>query len=113
MDQNKDIAGVYGSSRVTYLKEQFKNIIDNALVAQTKSALFLFDRFDLKEWLKYKNAEMDNSQTGLENIRMPSNYESIKIDPETLEFMKANGEKLMLKLTEFREIIQHLVCNLR
>ena len=54
MVQNKEIAGVYGTSRISFLKDQFKKILINAMSTEVKVSLIHFDTFKLEDWVKYK-----------------------------------------------------------
>jgi len=57
LEQLRDSIGPYGTERVAFLKEQFQNIIKNAIPFEIKCILTTFDNIPLHKFLKIKKSQ--------------------------------------------------------
>lgn len=88
-----ETVGINGTERVNYLKDQFRNIIDNVLSFESKLSLILFDQIPLSKLIRLlsgsKNKFMKRKSTGNEALDM---ILSTEVSEEMIDFLKLRGK---------------------
>ncbi|CAI2363965.1 unnamed protein product [Moneuplotes crassus] len=108
MDQNKELSGLNGKTRMSFLKTQFKNIIQNVIPFSELSLLYNFDSITIPEWAKLRE-ELAKPIPDLSKIKVPSNFKETKISNQFTKFFTIHGEKIITNLREIRNQIRELV----
>mmetsp|Transcript_6542 Transcript_6542/g.6100 ORF Transcript_6542/g.6100 Transcript_6542/m.6100 type:complete len:190 (-) Transcript_6542:13-582(-) len=108
MEQNRDIADVNGDARITFLKTQFKNIIQNALAFNALATLRTFDTFKYSEWLKLRE-ELAKPKPDFSGIKVPASFKGGSLSSQGLQLFRDHGEAIINTLREIRTLVQSLV----
>ncbi|CAI2369166.1 unnamed protein product [Moneuplotes crassus] len=106
--QNRDIADANGAARLSYLKSQFKNIVQNALPFGALATLFNFDSFEFSEWSKYKE-ECEKPNPDFSGIKIPPGFKNQNISKEAVDFLRKHGKEHVAILRDIRVLVQSLV----
>ncbi|CAI2364530.1 unnamed protein product [Moneuplotes crassus] len=108
MEQNKDIADVNGAARISFLKSQFRNIIQNVLPFNAIVTLLVFDEFKIEQWIKLRN-KLSDPAPDLSNLEVPSDFTIFKLSDPIVKFFTHHGKDLITNLREIRSLMQSLV----
>lgn len=109
IEQTRESVGAYGTDRMEFLKQQFRNIIDNVLPSEDKVSLILFDNMTLTKWLKIHRAQRKKYfkpvQTG--NPIVDGVYQA-KFSVDLVNHMEKYGKEYIKIISNIRKTIQQL-----
>mmetsp|Transcript_19318 Transcript_19318/g.17136 ORF Transcript_19318/g.17136 Transcript_19318/m.17136 type:complete len:323 (-) Transcript_19318:45-1013(-) len=110
VEQNREEIGAYGDARVSFLKEQFNNIIENIVPTEMKFALMLGDFIPVSKFVRMARSKCNKFQPNkLANSAFGRGILKITWSDRCLEFFKVSGTKYVNLMREVRENIQELV----
>ncbi|CAI2359701.1 unnamed protein product [Moneuplotes crassus] len=105
-----DSVGIYGKERIQYLKDQFKNIIDNIVPFEIKICLLLFDHIPLSKFLRMvggsRNKFMERKTTGNQILDLIIQTE---MSDEIYHFLKEKGKEFTKNIQMIRKLVRSLV----
>ncbi|CAI2370126.1 unnamed protein product [Moneuplotes crassus] len=108
MEQNKDIADVYGAARIAFLKSQFRNIIQSVLPFNAIVTLLAFDEFKIEDWTKIQEKVIEPAPDHPESNTPPPPQQS-QLSESIMKYFMLHGESLLHNLREIRSLMQTLM----
>ena len=109
-EQIKESVGVYGSDRIDYLKQQFRNILENVLPFEIKLSMFMFDKISISKWVRYQRKSRkkytDNVSTGNPIV---DKLLEVKLSTSVVEAMKRHGKDYIKLLNGLKKLISKFV----
>ena len=94
IQQSRELVGVNGKYRVSFIKDQFKNILDNVVNLEARSAIVMYSKIPVSKWARIAGATPQKfnqkSRTGDKDF---DEVVETEISEDLINFVKTHGKK--------------------